>query len=218
MPKTSLIMTAYHPVKFLTEVTMATLANITRYTDSEDYELILVEPKTEFQIRDDHKVLKIDKHIILDDDPGYYEAMNLGALEAKGKYLCFIENDIFVWEGWLEKLTYYLDKDMMDAVLPDQFPRSRDWVKNSYKYNLDQALGQAAHEQGLIIIRKSSFEKMGGWQKKPGIMGWKDFYSSMDKNGIRWGNTASVLISHIAGMTYFYKEAYEKDKLDLLGE
>src|SRR5574337_1362293 len=110
MVKTSIIMTSYIPQKFIAEITMATIANITRYTNPDKYELILVDCSPKYEVRDDYQVLKIDKHLKIDPDPGYYEAMNIGAKEAQGDYLCFIENDIFVWEGWLEGLEYYLDR------------------------------------------------------------------------------------------------------------
>jgi glycosyltransferase involved in cell wall biosynthesis len=218
MPKVSIIMTAYNPSRYLVEMTMASLANITRYTDADMYELILMDCAPKHNIRDDYGVLKIDKHLKPEIDPGYYEAMNIGAGLAEGEYLCFIENDMFVSEGWLNDLCYYLDNDLLDAVIPDQFPRSRDKIKEFYAMTYEEALNAAGIEQGLVLIRKSSFDKIGGWQKIGAQMGWQNFYSRINDAGVRLGNTAKVLISHICGATYFYKVENEFDKLAKTGE
>lgn len=217
-PKVSIIMTAYNPTHYLVEMTMAALANITRYTDTDLYELILMDCAPKHNIRDDYGVLKIDLHVKLNTDPGYYAAMNEGAKLANGDYLCFIENDMFVYENWLTDLCYYLDNNLLDAVIPDQFPRSRDRIKEYQNMTHEEALNAAGTEQGLVLIRKESFKKIGGWKKKGAEMGWRRFYANLADNGVSLGNTAKVIITHICGATYFYKLENESEKLSKTGE
>ncbi len=59
--KVSVIMTCYIQARWQAHCTMACLANVTRYTDPKDYELILMSDSEKHPVRDDYHVLKIDK-------------------------------------------------------------------------------------------------------------------------------------------------------------
>ena len=63
--KTSCIVTSYNNTFLSAHMTMACVRQINMSTDSEDYELILVDPVpskgTHVPVRDDYHVLKIDK-------------------------------------------------------------------------------------------------------------------------------------------------------------
>ena len=86
MPKlTSIIMTAYPQSLQLTQMTMASVANVTRYTEPEEYELILMSDSEKFPIRDDYKTLKIDRYEKT-QGWGYTKSMNEGSKLAKGDY------------------------------------------------------------------------------------------------------------------------------------
>ena len=50
---TTIIMPAYVQTKLSAHITMAALLNITRYTDPDDYELILIHDIPKEPIRDD---------------------------------------------------------------------------------------------------------------------------------------------------------------------
>ena len=202
---TSIIMVCYDQIQTSRNSSMEAVADITRYTDSKDYELIIIDCEPKFPFRDDFKCLKIDKFIeVPSPDIGYYPAMNKGAKEAKGEYLCFIDNDIFVHEGWLKDLRWYLEKDLLDAVMPDQIPCSRAQQLYYYSLSLEDAIGKGCAEQGLILIKRNFFDKMGGWDKKlTKGYGWKRFYLQMNEVGARYNNTAKVNITHLMGMTYY---------------
>ena len=55
-------------------MSMACVSNIRRFTDMEDYELIIIDNVPKFPFRDDYKVLDIDKitFIVNKEDKGYY--------------------------------------------------------------------------------------------------------------------------------------------------
>ncbi len=216
--KTSIVMTSYNPTHTLQEMTMATLANIVRYTNREDYELILVDcvpgdaqPGT--QIRDDYHVLDIDKILRPDPDPGYPAAMNLGFQEAKNDYICFIENDIFVFEGWLDNLRWYLDNNILDAIVPDQVPRAREDYLERHNLDYMDALNKGGPEQGLLLIKRDAFLRTGTWAEDHRIVGWKYFYEQMANNNVRFGNTSRTTVSHICGATYMYHADFHREGL-----
>src|SRR3990167_1018491 len=151
-PLTSILFLSYDLTQTMRNVTMTSLSSIVKYTDEQDYELIwldviekgygnlglngyYIDEVFEINKRDDRKRIV---HLIENNpDPGQYACWNKLADMATGEYLCFYQNDVFVQEGWLRKLRYYLDRDMCDAIFPDQQPKKREYIKNSYTYNPD---------------------------------------------------------------------------------
>lgn len=197
---TSIVMTAYIQNQFQCHMTMATIANVTRYTNPEEYELILMSDSEKFPVRDDYKVLKIDKYIKT-EGVGYTASMNQGAKMAKGKYLVFLQNDVFVWENWLPDLRDYLEMELADCVIPDQVPRDREFVLQSYEMDRLQAMKYGSRDAGLLMITKSAFEKTGGWDENLSLLCEKDFYKRMAKAGVTQIDTCRVMISHIMAAT-----------------
>ena len=202
MPKlTSIILTSFNSTHYSTHMTMESIATVTAYTDPEDYELILLDPVPKFPVRDDYKVLKIDKWLKPDPDPGYTACMNLGAKEAKGDYLVFMQNDVFVMEGWLEGLRKYIEFGY-EVVYPDQVPRDRDYIKETYKRNwFDPKTLKGGRDAGLFMITKKAFERTGGWNEELGMLAERDFYQRMGNAGVNWTDTNKVRIIHIMAAT-----------------
>src|SRR5258708_1503712 len=113
--KTSIIMTCYNQTPWLAHCTMAAIANVTRYTNPDEYELILMSDSEKFPIRDDYHVLKIDRYEKT-QGMSYTKSMNEGAKLATGDVLVFLQNDVFVWEGWLSTMRGYIDQGYADCV------------------------------------------------------------------------------------------------------
>lgn len=202
---TSIIMTCFDKNQTMRHVSMLAAADITRYTDPSSYELIIVDTEPIYPFRDDYHVLKIDRKIEVPKNLGYYESMNIGAKEAKGKYLCFIENDVFVRENWLKNLSWYLKNDYCDAIMPDQIPTTWEGIRKYKALSFEEAFGKGATEAGLILMTKDAYETIGAWDKtwtgQSPHFGWKRIYQQIGEAGLRMGQTAKVTISHVCGMT-----------------
>jgi glycosyltransferase involved in cell wall biosynthesis len=200
---------------------MAVSATITYYTNPDEYEFIVVDsdPMKKYVFKYKPPILvgkapiEIDKFLELIPDPGYYAAMNIGAKQVTGKYLCFIENDVFVTQDWLPNLRWYLENNIFDAIFPHQSP---DTYKNMVKYcqmDFKEAINPGCEEQGLVLITREAFDKIGGWDKNLTTgYGWRRFLEQMNENKIRFGSTVKSTIIHIAGMTYFDMMFNETDK------
>lgn len=197
---TSIILTAYIQNPFQAHMTMAAIANVTRYTDTKDYELILMSDSEKHVVRDDYKVLKIDKYIRT-EGMSYTKSMNEGAKLAKGEALVFLQNDVFVWEGWLPKLRWYLEQGVADCVIPDQCPRDREFVKDSYKLDPMEATKWGSRDAGLLMISKEAFKRTGGWNENLTLLCERDFYERMRTAKVHQIDTCSVIISHIMAAT-----------------
>lgn len=200
MPKISIIVTAYIQNKFQCHMTMACIANVTRYTDPSDYELILMSDSEKWLVRDDYKVLKIDKYIRT-EGWGYTKSMNEGAKLASGEYLVFLQNDVFVYEDWLKNLSWYLDTNQADCVIPDQVPRSRADVLKFKDLDMIEGMKYGSRDAGLLMITKKAFEKTGGWNEDLSLLCDKDFYERMSRAGVSQIDTCKVMITHIMAAT-----------------
>ena len=101
--KTSIIMVAYDGDRTQRYITSASLGNIQMYTDREDYEMILVdnEPNRAGALNEKYQLFYLDHHIKEDKNIGVSASRNLGAkiADPNSEYFCFIDNDVFVWEG-----------------------------------------------------------------------------------------------------------------------
>lgn len=207
---TSVIVVGYHQTPVSAHLTMACLANITKYTDTEDYELILIEDIPKFPVRDDYHVLKIDKHIILDEYTNYAKKMNLAAKEAQGEFIAFIQNDVFVWESWLKGLRHYLENGA-DAIIPAQFPCTRQQILDSYNISLDEGLNQGARDACMIMITREAFDRTGGFNEEMEAFVEADFYERMSDAGVNQVTTNKVQVTHITLGTH-YQDMGEFDK------
>ena len=84
---TSIIVPAYVQTHLSAHITMACLANIIKYTNPQDYELILIHDIPKHKVRDDYKVFEEVgmREIILDTYTNYSTKMNLAAKELQLK-------------------------------------------------------------------------------------------------------------------------------------
>lgn len=231
-PLTSIIFTAYDSTQTMRLITQAALQNIIKYTDEEDYELIFMDtipanaPKGIYLnkhytdkiyrlgLRADRRWIKRDAKT--EGDPGQYAIYNIGAKLAKGDYLCFFQNDVFVGEGWLDNLKYYLDNELADVVYPDQQAKTRDFVKASYQFELDsKGARQGARDAGLILITKKAFEGLGGWDEKIRIhYGEKDLFLRIAEKRFKEIITCKTMITHLEHAAGWTRVDVEKDNYD----
>ena len=210
--KTSCIVIGYHQTPYSVHLTMACLANIRKYTAG-DYELILIEDIPKFKVRDDYGALALDKHIILDEYTNYTKKMNLAAAEASGEYIVFIQNDCFVWEGWLPVVEYYFDKGMSRCLIPDQLPRTRGYMLDSYAMTMEEGLNHPlAHaEDCMVAITKEAFKKIGGWNEYLRALVMRDFYERCLRAKVNVDKTNKIQVTHITLGTH-YQDMDEFDK------
>jgi len=205
MPKlTSIIYCLFDFSRTLRHMSMASVSNIRRFTD-QPYELIILDNVPKFPFRDDYKVLDMENinFVVNKEDKGYYGSLNQGAKLAKGEYLCFIQPDVFVHEGWLENAKWYLEHGY-DVVFPDQFPQTREYITNGYKMSYDEAAKWGGREAGCVIMTREIFDKTGGWDDRLfNEFGEAAMYARLGKVGAKWTSTCKSLITHITAGTRY---------------
>jgi len=231
-PLTSIIVTAYDQIQTMRNVTLTAIENIIKYTEEKDHEIVFVDtiPKGAEELRwwDGNRILNMGER---DDrrwyrlferdhpDPGQYVAYNVGARRARGDYLCFYQNDVFVGEGWLEGMRYYLDKGLADVVMPDQYPKPREYIKESYRLDpdSDEAMYGGNRDAGMFLMTREAFDKIGGWNEHMRInVGEKDLYEAISKAGLTLAMTRKTPILHLKHSVGWikgkdYQEVYSHD-------
>ena len=219
MKKVSIIVSCFCNSRTAVHMSMLCLDHIRKFTDP-PYQLIVVDPIPKEPIRDDYKTLKLDNPpesiwLKLKKDPGYTKGMNMGSKKANGDVLVFIQNDVFVHEGWMPNMLWYIENGF-DVVYPDQVPRDRQYILDSYQRHLNHPEAmKGGRDAGLMMIRKSVFDKIGGWNEKLGLLCDADIYKRLDKIHARWTDTNKVFISHImaaTNRTLLDKDPKEYDK------
>lgn len=179
--KVSIIVTAFNNTIVSKHMTQACLANIIAYTDPKDYELILVDPVcTPYFAPNDYEpyqVIKIDKILRPDPDPGYASCLNLGAKEAEGKYLVFVQNDAFVERDWLKGLLTYFEYGY-ELIWPDQTPKSFEDIERINDLNwFDNEALHGWRDEGIFAITKEGWDRVGGYKDGFSLLAQKEFLS-----------------------------------------
>lgn len=204
MRTVSIIVSCFNNSKTACHMSMLCLDHIRKFTDR-PYELIVIDPMAKEPIRDDYHTLELDAldthHVQMDHDPGYTGGMNWGASLATGDILVFIQNDVFVREGWLPDMLRYIDQGY-EVVWPDQVPRSREYVVNSYKRSFDHADSRVGgRDAGLMMITRRAFDEIGGWNENLGLLAERDIMERIGSYNIKWTETNKVYITHIMAAT-----------------
>jgi hypothetical protein len=227
-PLTSIIFTSYDQTQVMRNITKTSLESICKYTDDEDYELIWVDTVPQgaeglwfnkayldnvFKFGEREDRILIRQYLSEMKDPGQYACYNIGAKKAKGDYFCFFQNDVFVGEDWLTHLKYHLDKKLADAIVPDQSPRDRAFVKESYatKYGEDN---QGNRDAGLLLMTREIYDKVGGWDEAMRIhYGEKIMYFKLGSAGT-FILTRKTMILHLEHAGGWEKHSLDKAKYD----
>jgi GT2 family glycosyltransferase len=202
-PKFSVILNAYDTNKAQRHMSMACLAAIRKFTDM-PYEIIVVDNAKQWDIRDEYKVLNLDK-VIETPLNTVYESYNIGAKEAESDVFIFIQSDVFVHERTLNKLLEYLEE--WDMAFPQQVPISRNDVLEISKVSDGTQTHIGGRDAGLIAITREAFERAGGWDGRfRNLLGEKAFFMRCDEAGVSWTDHTNAFITHIMAGSNLQKE------------
>lgn len=213
---TSIVMCAYDNFKWQRHITLCALNAVRRFTDRGMYELILVDTGNAERANyhggpyNRWDIIKPDKHFVV-GDIGYSAAMNLGVKESSpgNDVLVFMHNDVFVQGGWLPVMQDYLKG--YDYIYPDQIARTRENIEEIYKANIERREIAGYDEAGLIMMKRSTFEEIGGWDEE-----FKSVYQDlalhhrMTAKGKTKYCTTRTFISHIGSVGYAHDDAIEE--------
>lgn len=172
------------PTKDNGEVLDKCLDSLLRITNYPDYEIILIDNNTK-----EEKAIGVMKKyktkiIKYNNDFNFSEANNIGAKNASGEYLIFLNNDTEITDSdWIKKMLYYAKQKDVGAVgpmliYPDGkvqhagvvlgFRGTADHIMRGFPNNSDGYFGSlccarevSAVTAACVMIRKSVFEEVG---------------------------------------------------------
>lgn len=176
------------------DLTKKCLDSIYKHTPHElNYELIIVDNASTDETRKELKrygnKFPAFKILLNDKNLGFAKANNLGAANAKGKYLLLLNNDIEVKPGWLENLRNVLDNDETVAaagskllfpdntiqhagvvILNDKRKEINDplvarhfrWKESADEPDTNIKRTYQALTAACLMVRKKAFEEAGG--------------------------------------------------------
>ncbi len=159
MPKVSVVITTYNRRKFAEEAVKSVLSQTFR-----DFELILVDDGS---TDDTQQLARYNLKYIFKEHSGISAARNAGAAIAKGKYICFLDDDDLWKREKLEKQISFMEKNPEYPICySDEI-----WIRNGKFLNqkkihqkeggniFKKCLEMCIISPSSAMIRSSSFRK-----------------------------------------------------------
>lgn len=139
-----------------------------------------------------------DAVIVNKENVGYGPAINQGFRLAKKEYLCAMNDDVFVKEGWLEPLLKVLKHPHCGVVRPRDYQEAGDGIKEDYTWY---------HGFCWVITRKT-YNRMKDAEGnllderfKIGYFEDLDLWKRMMDMGMKLFKHNDIYVSHYGGMT-----------------
>jgi GT2 family glycosyltransferase len=189
MPEVSIIILTYNNLDY----TRICLDSIYAKTDSPEFEVIVVDNAssdgTPVFLRTYAETKPNLRLILNSSNLGFARGNNIGAAEAAGDQLVFLNNDVVVTRGWLSTLTAYLQNQEVGMVGPATNSSGNECqvrVEYSGLDGLDEFAERFVNENRgrsfeirmlpfqCVAMRKSAFEEIGPLDERFGIGMFED--------------------------------------------
>ncbi len=206
---TSIIMPVYLNSYPVFHYTGNAIGSIREHTDKSKtpYELIVVlqNAPIKFGKLEDTKA---DKVIELEENVGFAKAVNKGIRVASGEYIAIVNNDIMVFNRWLDEMISCLGR--MDLVMAtpmygQPFARAVEaeelWHKEA-ESKISSESDSDFRDFSCVLTKKEVFDKVGLFDEQFFMYGEDlDFLRRMDQEGLKYASTKRVNIFHIISGT-----------------
>lgn len=215
-PELSIIIPVYNKWEY----TVNCLKSICENTQA-DYEVIVIDDAS---CDETDELLSGVRNLHLirnDENAGFIESCNRGAMVSRGNYILFLNNDAMVTKGWLTPMLETISREDVGAVGPkliypdgtlqeaggvvwndgscSNFGRWDDPGKPEYNYikEVDYCSG------ACLLVKKKLFDKVGGFDErfKPGYYEDTDLCFSLSMLGYKVIYQPMSVVVHIEGVT-----------------
>lgn len=172
----SIIITCYNLGEYIEEA----IASIKEYSKNEDYEVILVNDGSTNATTNAilEEVVESDKDIIYINQPnlGLAKARNNGIKQAKGKYIIPLDADNKLRPEFIKQTISILDNNPEIDIVhgnAQNFGNQVSIWKSKPFYFPEMLLNN--YIDACAGFRKSTWEKLGGYDEKMPVMGFEDW-------------------------------------------
>lgn len=175
-PKVSLLLLTldrYHMTKYC-------LNNLLAKTGFPDFELLVMDngstDKRTVNLTSQESFPLVKKGSLIQNETNIGIAAGFNQLlrKAKGEYICFLSNDIFVYENWLSELIHYnneIDKAGMTTIFCEGDKGSFSPLLNSRDEFTHVWKPTKNITRGISLINRMALEDVGAFDEKLGIYG-----------------------------------------------
>jgi O-antigen biosynthesis protein len=177
-----------------------------RYFTHLPYEIIIVDNAStvELSSKDEPFIKAIDKYIKNDTNMGVSVAWNQGIGMAEGKYICFMNSDVEVYDDWLDFMIASINSGDCDVIMATPmyaYPYGR--AKKALEIRKDE-LSEFC-DFSCFLTKKEIFDKVGLFDENIKL-GWGEdviFKHKLEKLGLKIRSTKMVNTHHIGMATGF---------------
>ena len=170
------------------------------------YEIILIDNGSALK-HDRPEMYKAHKVILNEENKGVAKAWNQGIRVADGEFICFLNNDTMVFDGWLEGLQEALGKLDLVAATPmygDAYARAPEAAEKASIFK-DKPIEESFsdfRDFSCVLTRKELFNEIGVFDEQ--FFAYcedLDLYRRMEKAEKKFMSTQKVNIYHVIGAT-----------------
>ncbi|MFC2075050.1 glycosyltransferase family 2 protein [Bdellovibrionota bacterium] len=193
------------PIKDNLEFTKKAYSSIRKNTEC-DYELIFVdngsaEDTAQFLETTDAVVIRNSENL------GCAKAWNQGLKVAMGEYVCILNNDIEVPQGWLKRFKEFHDNHNFAWVSPmmkeGKFNYPLDEYNREFHKRLNGAYFEDEYNAVALFSKRNLYEKVGLFDENYqfGIYEDEDMFWNLRESQLKSAITSTVLLHHYGRQT-----------------
>ena len=201
---TSIIIPIYLKSYPLFHNTGNTIGSIREHTNL-PYEIVVVDDASPIQLPDP-SMYKAEKYTRNPENEGVTKSWNKGIRISQGEYICLMNNDVMVFDHWLEDLQESLKYKDLIAATPmygEPFARAVESAKRREKYQ--GMIGESFSEFedfSCVLAKRDLFNELGLFDERYlNYVQDVDFKRRMKEAGKTYASTKKVATFHIIGAT-----------------
>lgn len=203
----SIIIPIYNLTHALCHATGHCLGNIRSYTKDFNYEVIVLDNKSPIVLSHGENDLSkyVDKLLYAEEELiSVARSWNAGAFISRGKYLCFMNNDVMVYDNWAKYMIEDLERCdlvMSTPMYDDPYARREESLKRTESLSGDYLSEKA--DMSCFMIKKSTFDRIGFFDEKIKLAYGEDldYRIRIEEAGGKCRSDKRVNTFHIIGAT-----------------
>ena len=181
------------------------IGSVREHTKPGTYQLVIVDngsplkppsPRSYYA----HKV------IVNEENRGVTKAWNQGIRMSNGEYIVLLNNDVQVFNGWLEDMKMYLDSGDADLVMAHpMYSLTEPFARAVEAFEVKEGirkLDPLDKDFSCVMFKRSLLDEVGGFDERFfNYCSDVDFFKRMEIKGKTWKMLNHVATSHISDAT-----------------
>ncbi|RKY29415.1 MAG: hypothetical protein DRP74_08865 [Candidatus Omnitrophota bacterium] len=198
------------PVHNQLEYTKTCLGSIKKYTQY-PHRIIIVDDASDRETQEYLGNLNNKQEIFLirnETNLGWLKSANKGLSQAKAEYICLMNNDTVVTEGWLEEMINIAEKEKDIGLINPSWEKPNRASLDNYARNIKKFRGQYIETDWArgfcILIKREVIDKIGYFDEvySPGYFDDHDFSVRAIKKGFRCLRSRASFVWHYRNITF----------------